>query len=172
MSSGAANSAQLLLMSANKKHPHGLANGSDRSVATTCSTTPSLWSPFPEARIRPSFKRPRRSMIFTSARLTYEFPMGNIQMLGKSKGPMFREDGRSRAWLHARADGAARGGFLAHGRRPADAAQPRHRGFAGWQIQLHYEFTNVEPIKRLRQNCSPCSSTWTCTRISSRTIST
>ena len=31
-------------------------------------------------------------MIFISAPPDYAFPLGNIQMIGKSKGPMFHDD--------------------------------------------------------------------------------
>jgi hypothetical protein len=80
----------------------------------------------------------------------YEFPLGNIQMLGKSKGPMFRED----------APRFAPGFTLDEMARHAvdfwltgeDLALPQNRITINGQdeIQLHYEPTNLEPISRLK----------------------
>jgi choline dehydrogenase-like flavoprotein len=92
VSCGAANSARLLLMSANEKHPRGLANGSDMVgrhfmfhnaialVALSRSENPT------------QFQKTLTINDFYLGAPDYEFPLGNIQMLGKSKGPMFRDD--------------------------------------------------------------------------------
>jgi choline dehydrogenase-like flavoprotein len=81
----------------------------------------------------------------------WEFPLGNIQMLGKSKGPMFRDD----------APRFAPGFSLDQMARHAvdfwltseDLPLPQNRVTLNsrGEIQLHYEFTNVEAADRLRQ---------------------
>jgi hypothetical protein len=89
-------------------------------------------------------------MIFICAP-DYEFPLGNIQMIGKSKGPMFREDAPKFApgWtLDQMAKHAV--DFWLTGE---DLGLPQNRVTLNAQneIQLHYEFTNQEPINGLRQ---------------------
>ena len=80
----------------------------------------------------------------------YEFPLGNIQMIGKSQGPMFRDDAPRFApgfTLDEMASHAVDFWLTAE-----DLALPQNRVTLNAQneIQLHYEFTNVEPINRLR----------------------
>ena len=92
---GASNSARLLLMSANDKHPHGLANGSGQVgrnymfhnsqavVALSKSVNPT------------TFQKTLTVNDFYWGSKDYEYPIGNIQMLGKSMGPMFAADAPS-----------------------------------------------------------------------------
>ena len=132
VSCGAANSARLLLMSANEKHPRGLANGSDMVGRHYMFHNAIALVALSKRENPTEFQKTLTINDFYLGAPDYEFPLGNIQMLGKSKGPMFHDDAPKFApRLHARPDGAARGGFLAHRRRPAAAAQPRHREFSG-----------------------------------------
>jgi choline dehydrogenase-like flavoprotein len=90
VSCGAANSAKLLLMSANDKHPNGLANGSDQvgrnymfhnsQAVLAISREPNLTM----------FQKTLSLNDFYFGMDGFEFPMGNIQMIGKSLGPMYR----------------------------------------------------------------------------------
>ena len=57
VSCGAANSAKLLLTSANDKHPHGLANGSDQVGRNYMFHNSRRFWPSPGSRTRPSIKR-------------------------------------------------------------------------------------------------------------------
>ncbi len=61
-----------------------------RSGATTCSTTARPCSRSPRSPTRPSFRRPLASTTTTSQATQWEFPMGNIQMVGKSVAEMYR----------------------------------------------------------------------------------
>lgn len=92
VSAGAANSARLLLRSANDQHPRGLANGSDqvgRNYMFHNSTAVVALS----KRANPTmFQKTLSVNDFYFGTDDYRFPLGNIQMIGKSKGPMFRED--------------------------------------------------------------------------------
>jgi choline dehydrogenase-like flavoprotein len=90
VSCGAANSASLLLISANDKHPNGLANGSDQvgrnymfhnSVAVLAlSREPNLTQ----------FQKTLGLNDFYFGMEGFAYPMGNIQMVGKSSAPMYR----------------------------------------------------------------------------------
>ena len=90
ISCGAANSAKLLLMSANDKHPRGLANGSDqvgRNYMFHNSQAVLALS------LEPNLTRFQKTMAFNDFYFGMEgfnYPMGNIQMIGKSLGPMFK----------------------------------------------------------------------------------
>jgi choline dehydrogenase-like flavoprotein len=90
VSCGAANSAALLLASANDKHPRGLANGSDqvgRNYMAHNNQAVLAVSKEPN----PTFYQKTLGLndfYFSSA--DFAFPMGNIQMVGKSQPEMFR----------------------------------------------------------------------------------
>jgi len=90
VSCGAANSAKLLLMSANDKHPNGLANGSDQvgrnymyhnSVAVLAVSR----EPNPT-----QFQKTLGLNDFYFGMEGFEYPMGNIQMVGKSQASMYK----------------------------------------------------------------------------------
>jgi choline dehydrogenase-like flavoprotein len=90
VSCGAANSAKLLLRSANDKHPNGLANGSDQvgrnymyhnSVAVLAVSK----EPNPTR-----FQKTLGLNDFYLGMDGFDYPVGNIQMVGKSTGPMYR----------------------------------------------------------------------------------
>src|SRR5207245_1857099 len=90
VSCGAANSAKLLLQSANDRHPRGLANGSDQvgrhymfhnSMAVLAISR------------EPNPTRYQKTLglnDFYFGMNGFEYPMGNIQMVGKSQGPMYK----------------------------------------------------------------------------------
>jgi choline dehydrogenase-like flavoprotein len=90
VSCGAANSAKLLLMSANDKHPNGLANGSDqvgRNYMFHNSQAVLAISREPNPTI---FQKTIALNDFYFGMDGFDYPMGNIQMTGKSLGPMYR----------------------------------------------------------------------------------
>ena len=90
VSCGAANTAKLLLMSANDKHPNGLANGSDqvgRNYMFHNSQAVLAVSREPNTTI---FQKTISLNDFYFGMDGFEYPMGNIQMIGKSLGPMYR----------------------------------------------------------------------------------
>lgn len=90
VSCGAANTAKLLLMSANDKHPNGLANGSDqvgRHYMFHNSQAVLALS------LEPNFTMFQKTLAindFYFGMEGFHFPMGNIQMIGKSQGAMFK----------------------------------------------------------------------------------
>jgi choline dehydrogenase-like flavoprotein len=90
VSCGAANSAKLLLMSANDKHPNGLANGSDqvgRNYMFHNSQAVLAISREPNPTM---FQKTIALNDFYFGMDGFDYPMGNIQMTGKSLGPMYR----------------------------------------------------------------------------------
>src|SRR5262249_54091497 len=90
VSCGAANSARLLLMSANAKHPRGLANGSDqvgRNYMFHNSAAVLAVSREPNPT---RYQKTLGLNDFYFGCPGYEFPLGNIQMVGKSQAPMYR----------------------------------------------------------------------------------
>lgn len=90
VSCGAANSAKLLLQSANSKHPQGLANGSDqvgRNYMFHNSQAVLAISKEPNLTF---FQKTVSLNDFYFGTKDFKFPMGNIQMVGKSQGCMYK----------------------------------------------------------------------------------
>jgi choline dehydrogenase-like flavoprotein len=90
VSAGAANSAALLLASANEQHPNGLANGSGqvgRNYMFHNSVAVLAISREPN---RTRFQKTLGLNDFYFGAKDFEFPMGNIQMVGKSDAEMFK----------------------------------------------------------------------------------
>jgi choline dehydrogenase-like flavoprotein len=90
VSCGAANTAKLLLLSASDQHPRGLANGSDqvgRNYMCHHSQAVLALSREPNPTV---FQKTLALNDFYFGGPGFEFPMGNIQMLGKSQPPMYR----------------------------------------------------------------------------------
>src|SRR4029079_6531122 len=87
---GAANTAKLLLLSANDKHPNGLANGSDqvgRNYMFHASVAVLALSREENPTV---FQKTLGLNDFYFGSDEHEYPLGNIQMVGKSQAPMFR----------------------------------------------------------------------------------
>jgi choline dehydrogenase-like flavoprotein len=90
VSCGAANTAKLLLMSASDRHPKGLANGSDqvgRNFMFHNSQAVLAISREPNPTV---FQKTIALNDFYFGMEGFDYPMGNIQMVGKSLGPMYR----------------------------------------------------------------------------------
>ncbi|GIH03606.1 dehydrogenase [Rhizocola hellebori] len=90
VSAGAANSAKLLLRSANDKHPNGLANSSDqvgRNYMFHDSQAVLALSKEPNPTV---FQKTLGINDFYFSGPDFDYPMGNIQMIGKSQAAMFR----------------------------------------------------------------------------------
>ena len=90
VSAGAANSAKLLLASANDKHPNGLANGSDqvgRNYMFHYSQAVLALSKEPNPT---RFQKTLGVNDYYFGSDDFEYPMGNIQMVGKSQAEMYK----------------------------------------------------------------------------------
>jgi choline dehydrogenase-like flavoprotein len=90
VSCGAANSAALLLASANDAHPRGLANGSDQVgrnyMFHNCAAVLAL-SKEPNPTV---FQKTLGLNDFYFGTDDVDYPLGNIQMVGKSQAEMYR----------------------------------------------------------------------------------
>jgi choline dehydrogenase-like flavoprotein len=150
VSCGAANTARLLLMSACGAHPNGLANGSDMVgrhymfhnalalVALSRHENPTV------------FQKTLSINDFYHSSPDSPFPLGNIQMIGKSLGPMFRDDAPKFAPGFTLDEMARHAVDFWLTSEDLGLAQNRVTLNARNEIQLHYEFTNVDSINRLR----------------------
>lgn len=90
VSCGAANSAKLLLASSTDRHPNGLANGSDqvgRNYMFHASQAVLALSKEPNPTV---FQKTLGLNDFYFRGPDFDYPMGNIQMIGKSQADMFR----------------------------------------------------------------------------------
>jgi choline dehydrogenase-like flavoprotein len=90
VSAGAANSAKLLFNSATDAHPHGLANGSDQVgrnyMFHNCKAIVAL----SKEKNDTVFQKTLGINDFYLATKDYQWPMGNIQMIGKSNAEAMR----------------------------------------------------------------------------------
>ena len=90
VSCGAANSAKLLLGSATAAHPAGLANASDQVGRNYMFHNSQAVLALSREENPTVFQKTLGVNDFYFASKDYPFPMGNIQMVGKSQAPMFR----------------------------------------------------------------------------------
>jgi len=90
LSAGAANTAKILLNSASGTHPHGLANGSDQVgrnyMFHNCLAVVAL----SKAKNDTVFQKTLGINDFYLPTGDYEYPAGNIQMIGKSNAEAMR----------------------------------------------------------------------------------
>jgi choline dehydrogenase-like flavoprotein len=90
VSCGAANSAALLLMSVSDQHPNGLANGSDQVGRNYTFHNSQAVLALSKEENPTVFQKTLGINDFYLGSRDFEYPMGNIQMVGKSQAPMFR----------------------------------------------------------------------------------
>jgi choline dehydrogenase-like flavoprotein len=99
ISAGAANSAKILLNSASDKHPNGLANGSDqvgrnymfhnsKTIAAMCTESNDTL-----------YQKTLGINDFYSATKDYEYPMGNIQLIGSGNAEAMRGEEPDLTWF-------------------------------------------------------------------------
>jgi choline dehydrogenase-like flavoprotein len=87
---GAAPSAKLLLMSANDKHPNGLANGSDQVGRNYMFHTSQAVLAISREPNPTHYQKTLGLNDFYFGLEGFDFPVGSIQMVGKSQAPMYR----------------------------------------------------------------------------------
>jgi choline dehydrogenase-like flavoprotein len=152
VSCGAANSAKLLLASANDQHPNGLANGSDqvgRNYMFHNSQAVLALSKEPNPTV---FQKTLGLNDFYFATEEFEYPLGNIQMVGKSQAPMFRgekpmETKLAPEWTLERVADHAVDFWLS----TEDLPRPENRVTLtdDGSIKLVYSYSNEKPKKEL-----------------------
>ena len=87
---GAANTAKLLLPSASDTHPNGLANGSDQVGRNYMFHNSQAVLALSREENPTIYQKTLGLNDFYFGGDDFEYPMGNIQMVGKSQAPMFR----------------------------------------------------------------------------------
>ncbi len=87
---GAANTAKLLLESANDKHPNGLANGSDQVGRNYMFHDSTAVLALSREENPTAYQKTLGLNDFYFGSDDFEYPLGNVQMVGKSTAPMFR----------------------------------------------------------------------------------
>jgi choline dehydrogenase-like flavoprotein len=90
VSCGAANSAKLLLASASEQHPNGLGNGSDQVGRNYMYHASQAVLALSRSENPTVFQKTLGLNDFYLGADDFEFPLGNIQMVGKSQPDMFR----------------------------------------------------------------------------------
>jgi GMC oxidoreductase len=99
VSAGAANSAKILLNSGNDKHPNGLANGSDQVgrnyMFHNCKAIAALCTEKNDT----VYQKTLGINDFYFATKDYEYPAGNIQMVGKSNAEAMRGEQPEKTWF-------------------------------------------------------------------------
>jgi choline dehydrogenase-like flavoprotein len=149
VSAGAANSARILLRSTNDKHPHGLANGSDMVGRNYMFHNSAALVALSKYENNTRFQKTLALNDFYFGAEDFDFPLGNIQMIGKSHGAVFREA----------APRLVPGFTLELMARHAidfwltteDLPDPNNRVTLNSEgrIVLSYKFNNLEPARRL-----------------------
>ena len=87
---GAANTAKLLLVSATEQHPQGLANGSDQVGRNYMFHNSAAVLALSNDENPTVFQKTLGLNDFYFAGNGHDYPLGNIQMVGKSQAPMYR----------------------------------------------------------------------------------
>jgi choline dehydrogenase-like flavoprotein len=152
---GAANTAQLLLLSANDKHPNGLANGSDQVGRNYMFHNSSAVLALSREENPTVFQKTLGlNDFYLSGGDDFDFPLGNIQMVGKSQAPMFRGE-RPRdtklapEWTLERVARHAIDFWLSTEDLPR--AENRVTLDGDGNVRLSYTPNNDEPKKRLNE---------------------
>jgi choline dehydrogenase-like flavoprotein len=155
VSCGAANSARLLLESTSDRHPNGLANGSDqvgRNFMFHDSTAVLALSREENPTV---YQKTLGLNDFYFGADDFDYPLGNVQMVGKSQAPMFRgekpvETKLAPQWSLERIARHAIDFWLS----TEDLPRPDNRVTVDrdGKLTLSYAETNVEARKRLYAN--------------------
>jgi len=149
VSAGAANSARLLLMSASNQHPRGLANGSDQVGRNYMFHNSAAVVALSRRENPTMFQKTLSLNDFYFGAPDCAYPLGNIQMIGKSQGVMFRGDA-PRLIPGMTLDQMAKHA-VDFWLTTEDLPDPNNRITvnATGQIQLQYTCNNQEPTRRL-----------------------
>jgi choline dehydrogenase-like flavoprotein len=90
LSAGAVNSAAILLASANDRHPRGLANGSDQVGRNYVFHNSRAFLAVSTERNDTRFQKTLGLNDYYFGDADFDYPMGNLQMVGKSSAPMYK----------------------------------------------------------------------------------
>ncbi|MGH3012177.1 MAG: GMC oxidoreductase [Gaiellaceae bacterium] len=152
VSCGAANSAKLLLESATDKHPNGLANNSDQVGRNFMFHDSQAVLALSREENPTVYQKTLGLNDFYFGTDDFDYPLGNVQMVGKSQAPMFRgekpvETRLAPRWSLERIARHAIDFWLS----TEDLPKPDNRVTvdADGKVTLSYSETNAVPKKRL-----------------------
>jgi choline dehydrogenase-like flavoprotein len=152
VSCGAVNSARLLLESATDRHPNGLANGSDQVGRNFMFHESQAVLALSREENPTDYQKTLGLNDFYFGADDFEYPLGNVQMVGKSQAPMFRgekpvETKLAPQWSLDRIARHAIDFWLS----TEDLPSPDNRVTVDrdGKLTLSYAETNAEPRKRL-----------------------
>ncbi len=147
---GAINSAKLLLQSANKSHPNGLANSSGVVGRNYMCHNNSAMVALSKKVNHTKFGKTFAINDYYHKSNDFNFPLGHIQMLGKSDAIMFKDDApgfASKKSLETMAEHA-----LDFWMTSEDLPDPENRvTVVDGKVCLHYKENNIEGHKRLQK---------------------
>ena len=153
VSAGAANSAKLLLASANDRHPHGLANGSDQVGRNYVFHNSRAFLAVSTEPNDTRFQKTLGLNDYYFGDADFDFPMGNLQMVGKSSAPMYRGEKPIETKLapDLRAGGRRRRTPSTSGCRSRTCPHPDNRVTLDrdGNVVLSYTPNNQEPMEQL-----------------------
>jgi len=90
LSAGAVNSARILLGSANDRHPRGLANGSDQVGRNYVFHNSRAFLAVSTEQNDTRFQKTLGLNDYYYGDADFDYPMGSVQMVGRSSAPMYR----------------------------------------------------------------------------------
>jgi choline dehydrogenase-like flavoprotein len=149
---GAANTAKLLLQSATDKHPNGLANGSDQVGRNFMFHDSVAVLALSREENPTTYQKTLGLNDFYFRADDFDYPLGNIQMVGKSQAPMFRGEkpGETKAapeWTLERVARHAIDFWLSTEDLPRAGNRVTVEGDG--KVHVSYTETNAEAKKRL-----------------------
>ncbi len=152
VSCGAANSAKLLLLSASDRHPNGLANGSDQVGRNYMFHDSTAVLALSRDENPTTYQKTLGLNDFYFGADDFAYPLGNVQMVGKSQAAMFhgerpRETRLAPEWTLERMARHAIDFWLS----TEDLPHPDNRVTVDGdgKLMLTYTETNLEAKKRL-----------------------
>ena len=162
VSAGAANSAKILLRSANDQHPNGLANGSDQVGRNYMFHNSKAVVALSKELNETVFQKTLAINDFYFGADGYEWPVGNIQMVGKSNAAAMKGEEPKLTKLAPRLEprrhrGACRR-LLAHHRGPPEARESGHarrRRQRAPRLSLDQRRRSRPPVPRAQADPEP-----------------
>jgi choline dehydrogenase-like flavoprotein len=152
VSCGAANTARLLLSSANDAHPAGLANGSDQVGRNYMFHASQAVLALSREENPTVFQKTLGLNDFYLGADDFDFPLGNIQMVGKSQAEMYRGEKPLETALapeFALADIARHAVDFWLSTEDLPRAENRVTLTGDGRVRLDYRLSNEEPKRRL-----------------------
>ena len=151
---GALSSALLLLRSANDKHPHGLANGSDQVGRNYMRHNQSVLMALMKERNNTVFQKTLAVSDFYFGADDWEYPLGLIQMCATSHAEQIRGEALPQwlEWLPQMPFEQMAGHSMDFWLSSEDLPRPENRvRYDGDRVVLEVEEGNMEAHKRLKE---------------------